>query len=459
MSSAVGLVVWPEDYMPKCRDGEALRVPLEKACARVEAAAGKEAGARRRLTGVATAYSCLPHYRIPVTGTDGRVTFPYHSETLLSEGDERATMALVVLHGAYRDADSYFCAMYDIQHEQGYRSDAFWNTSRPSGDWRAGAPSSPESGHGRTVSSFAAGQPASRWNCQTDHSLVSPLGPQVMDTFVKLLSDERLFPKLEAITLLGHSAGGQFVQRYALMTVLPTAPRAGLSVRYVIANPSSFAYLDASRPVYSCGKYAAHSGVPHRGFSADEPGAFVCGDEAYNAWPYGLDGWVGGATVNQSIAIYPERDVSYLNGQNDTCNDGLPECDSECWQRDNEESPCFRNRMDTRCPAMLTGPWRRARGAAYMAFLRKFYGAPSRPIHRHYVVPGAGHDAMAVFESAAALSRVFGSGGNGSGREEILEARALSGPRVRRRYPKIAAALASEPGDDLEEELERGMER
>lgn len=256
------------------------------------------------------------------------------------------------------------------------------------------------------------------------------------------------------------------MQRYALMTVLPTAPRAGLSVRYVIANPSSFAYLDASRPVYSCGKYAAHSGVaplppstphaprslvgafattaaapaptparpplpyakepspsrrpargahdaapspgarvrgvrasptlqvPHRGFSADEPGAFVCGDEAYNAWPYGLDGWVGGATVNQSIAIYPERDVSYLNGQNDTCNDGLPECDSECWQRDNEESPCFRNRMDTRCPAMLTGPWRRARGAAYMAFLRKFYGAPSlhRPQLRSPCPPhGASH--------------------------------------------------------------------
>jgi len=111
LPSLGSLVVWPEDYMPKCRDGEALRVPLEKACARVEAAAGKEAGARRRLTGVATAYSCLPHYRIPVTGTDGRVTFPYHSETLLSEGDERATMALVVLHGAYRDADSYFCAM------------------------------------------------------------------------------------------------------------------------------------------------------------------------------------------------------------------------------------------------------------------------------------------------------------------------------------------------------------
>lgn len=87
--------------------------------------------------------------------------------------------------------------------------------------------------------------------------------------------------------------------------------------------------------------------------------------------------------------------------------------------------------MDTRCPAMLTGGEGRARN---MAFLRKFYG---RPIHRHYVVPGAGHDAMAVFESAAALSRVSGSVGNGSGREEILGARALSGPRVRRRYPKI----------------------
>lgn len=101
-----------------------------------------------------------------------------------------------------------------------------------------------------------------------------------MDTFVKLLSDERLFPKLEAITLLGHSAGGQFVQRYALMTVLPTAPRAGLSVRYVIANPSSFAYLDASRPVYSCGKYAAHSGVaplpPSTAARSSEPRRCLC---------------------------------------------------------------------------------------------------------------------------------------------------------------------------------------
>ena len=69
------------------------------------------------------------------------------------------------------------------------------------------------------------------------------------------------------------------------------------------------------------------------------------------------------------------------------------------------------------------------------------YGTVSSAVYAH------GHDALAVFESAAALSRVFGSGGNGSGREEVLEARALSGPRVRRRYPQIAAALASEPGD------------
>ena len=85
------------------------------------------------------------------------------------------------------------------------------------------------------------------------------------------------------------------------------------------------------------------------------------------------------------VALYPLRDVSYLNGQNDTCNDGLAYCDDECWQRNNPEMLCDRNHMDNRCPAMLEGPWRKARGKTYMKFLEKFYG---KPVHRFGVVPG-----------------------------------------------------------------------
>ena len=107
----------PPDYVPKCSGTETLGVTLEEACSRIEEAAGA-AGARRKLTGTSTSYSCLPHYRVPLTGTDGRVVFPYHAEMDLTKGDPKITMAIVVIHGAMRDADNYFCAFYDLHKDQ-----------------------------------------------------------------------------------------------------------------------------------------------------------------------------------------------------------------------------------------------------------------------------------------------------------------------------------------------------
>lgn len=93
-------------------------------------------------------------------------------------------------------------------------TDAFWNISKPWGDWRAGAMSSPLSGGGRTVSAY-----------------------EVMDTIVMMLNDTAFWPRLNEIAIVGHSAGGQFVQRWALMTSLPPKMSPSLDVRYVIANP------------------------------------------------------------------------------------------------------------------------------------------------------------------------------------------------------------------------------
>ena len=107
----------PPDYVPKCSGTETLGVTLEEACSRIEEAAGA-AGARRKLTGTSTSYSCLPHYRVPLTGTDGRVVFPYHAEMDLTKGGPKITMAVVVIHGAMRDADNYFCSFYDLHKDQ-----------------------------------------------------------------------------------------------------------------------------------------------------------------------------------------------------------------------------------------------------------------------------------------------------------------------------------------------------
>jgi len=356
---------------------------------------------------------------------------------------------------------------FNYENDEGVLpADAFWNKSRPWGDWRAGAHSTPSSGHGITVSSYA-----------------------VLDTFITLLADKKLFPNMDLISVVGHSAGGQTVQRYALATSLPPQIRDGLAVRYVVANPSSFAYLDRSRPQYTCGECVCNVNqcdcsepctpdgpihdaelpfvVPDKGFSMAKPGKFVCGNANYNAWPYGLEKRWGyteedvGYSMNESVALYPQRDVAYLNGQNDTCNDGLATCDGECWQRDNQEFPCMRNHMDNRCPAMLEGPWRKVRGKTYMKFLAKFYG---KPIHSFGVVEGAGHNATAVFLSKTALDEVFRHTEPlrkrqllGEAPSTAPDAKAIKAAAARfaREYPNLAWRLANEPEEEIDGQYDR----
>lgn len=45
----------------------------------------------------------------------------------------------------------------------------------------------------------------------------------------------------------GHSAGGQYVTRYEMANRIHET--LGLPVSYVVANPSSYAWLDTTRPV------------------------------------------------------------------------------------------------------------------------------------------------------------------------------------------------------------------
>lgn len=107
--------------------------------------------------------------------------------------------------------------------------------------------------------------------------------------------------------------------------------------------------------------------------------------------------------------MYPLLHVVYMVGQNDTCNNGLPTCDPSCWKRnvwDNEtEYKCFRNQMDTRCPAMLQGPNRNVRAHQYMQYLEHLYG---KKTHRLHVINGTGHDAAAMFGSEVGMKEIFG---------------------------------------------------
>lgn len=152
--------------------------------------------------------NCLRVYRLTMFG--GSITFPYHANQMLLAGGN-FTMALFIQHGALRNAEDYFCSFKKLMLQQNYRSfdeiliiapdfnyehdalvhpnDAFWNSTKPWGDWRVGAQSDPDccGKSGRTVSSF-----------------------EVLDHMLTLLTDTKLYPKMKKISYVGHSAGTLF---------------------------------------------------------------------------------------------------------------------------------------------------------------------------------------------------------------------------------------------------------
>jgi hypothetical protein len=166
-------------------------------------------------------------------------------------------MALFIQHGALRNAEDYFCSFKKLMLQQNYRNfddvliiapdvrdspfslhgcewcctavlhswsffylwqfnyekddlvhprDAFWNSTKPWGDWRVGAESDPDCCGNKardtpvTISSF-----------------------EVLDTMLAMLTNRRLFPKMEKISYVGHSAGAyspHVVSRFCILQKL-----------------------------------------------------------------------------------------------------------------------------------------------------------------------------------------------------------------------------------------------
>jgi pimeloyl-ACP methyl ester carboxylesterase len=191
-----------------------------------------------------------------------------------------------------------------------------------------------------------------------------------MDQILRKLANRRTFPNLKAIVVAGHSAGGQFVDRYAMANQVHE--KLGVPVTYLVANPSSYAYLDATRPRGESGLFR------------DYQDARNC--TTYNRWPYGLDSRVGGYTAKQSDEQLrrqlAERPVTYLLSELDT----LPLAG-----------------FDSSCPAMAQGPNRLARGQAFSRYVNEKFGAH----HKAVIVPLCGHNARCVFTSDPVLQLAF----------------------------------------------------
>jgi len=298
----------------------------------------------------------------------------------LDAANPRITRALVMVHGTGRNADHYFLTALSAAFLAGALSDTVviaphmidatdraepdevvWQTS-----WRTGGPA-------------------------RDHAALSSF--DFADEILRKLAKKAVFPNLQHIVVTGHSAGGQFANRYAMSNKVHGA--LGVPVSYVVANPSSYAWPSPIRPLAQDDadpatakdgwSYQSNANPlpPHTKFTYGPFDAAKAPN--YNRWPAGLEnrtGYTAQLTDDQIRKQMVERPTTFLLGQVDT----LP-----------------LGGFDSSPNAMAQGPTRRARGEAYVKYLDEELGAK----HKIVIVSECGHNDRCVFTTGAVLPYIF----------------------------------------------------
>jgi hypothetical protein len=197
----------------------------------------------------------------------------------------------------------------------------------------------------------------------------------LIDSVIARACNQKLFPNLKKITVVGHSAGGQFVSRYVGMTSLPNTLN-GYKFNFIVMNPSTYLYLDNRRPVQT-----------DKGLAFVKPDAAGC--QTYNDYPRGMANLnpyaalVGVETITQQFL---KRDIAYILGEKDV--------------NVNDSS------LDKSCEGNMQGRFRLERGQFYYAYIQLF--AKKKKVHQIDVVPDVAHDGDKMVNSQAARKFMFG---------------------------------------------------
>lgn len=279
-----------------------------------------------------------------------------------------ATRAVVLIHGVRRNADDYYQNGLNLLKKAGLTSTDTLLLSLnflTDTDPRAGA----------DMPLWAR----DKWMHGVDSEKGRPgiAGFSVLDDLLVHLADRKRFPDLKEIVLIGHSAGGQLMQRYSILgDGDERLAGSGISVRYVVSSPSSYVYFENSRL---------------------QDGAFqpvrtiMC--PSFSRYRYGLDRAPfyltrQGLDTEQLFRRYAARDVTYMVGE-----------------RDNNPRDRI---MDRTCGASMQGSNRVERQLNYLryeAFLSSKWGVPIR--HRQFQVAGIGHNVARLFATETAANGIF----------------------------------------------------
>jgi len=325
----------------------------------------------------------------------GQFSFWYFRSYSLQTPNPDITRAVIVMHGLERNAPDYFEAMVTAlgndpslvvfaPHFKGFvRNSSTCNDPLEAGElhWSC-------TGQG-SINRWDDGGQARDTGNDTIYSFA------IIDRLVDILNDTSLFPRLAKITITGHSDGAQFTQRYAAGNQMDGAIAA--SVKYVIANPGSYMYLDNRRLMKDATCF--EDGTCTAEFTPNWDPDNVCPD-AYNKYKYGLDGRNFGYMNSDQPGFsdddvrsrFTSRAVAFVLGEND--------------QRNNSQ-------FDTSCAANAQGSHladdgsgmvggRRERGTIFWNYLRQLGVSPTLTI-----VPTCGHDPICMYSAAETIQAIL----------------------------------------------------
>ena len=312
------------------------------------------------------------------------------------------TRAVIVMHGMERNAGDYFQALVMALHND---QDPTVVVIAPhfKGFVRNSPTCNDALEDGELHWSCTGSGSINRWD---DGGQARDVGSDVIYSFGMIdqlldLLNSASFPNLQKITITGHSDGGQFTQRYAAGNQKDGTISA--AVKYVIANPGSYMYLDNTR--LPKGETCFADGTCTAAFTPDWDPDNVCPD-TYNNYKYGLDarsfGYMfwdpdhpeahPGFSDDDVAARFLSRNAAYLVGENDQINN---------------------SQFDTSCPANAQGSHlagdgsglvggRRERGTIFWNYMQQLGATQTLT-----VVPTCGHDPNCMYSAEETLQAIL----------------------------------------------------
>ena len=305
----------------------------------------------------------VAHYGVRVSTAAGTGLLPIYLSSDWSKPQPQITRAIIIFHGVKRNSATYFRSANEAVESAG----------------KAGLGTivlAPQFLIEEDATAFHLASAILRWRHPQWESGSDASGPapissfDAIDAVLAQLADRSHFPNLQQVVLAGHSGGGQILQRYAVVGRGEAALIvAGVRVRYVVANPSSYVYFSDDRPVSS--------------FTYNDGSC-----KSFNHWKYGTvepPSYVGRDSFADMEESYARRDVIYLLGTADT-------------------DPHHPD-LDVSCEAEAEGPNRFARGTAYFAYMKGRH--PDVLSQRLWQVPGVAHDERGMFHSSCGMEALL----------------------------------------------------